>query len=86
MDFKIEIKCLKCSCKFELCSSFNTDTEFLSCPNCGQKIPADICQNLRVGIRALSEIPEVYEESQSSKETFSFTVKEWSEVNELFKL
>lgn len=82
MDFKVNIKCLKCSCKFELCSSFNTDTEHLSCPNCGQKVPSDIYQNLKTGIRALSEIPEIYEEFHASKETFSFTVKEWSPIKE----
>lgn len=63
MDFKIEIKCGKCNCRFELRHQNFKQRDSMECPNCGQPFPQDHYQNLKIGVVSLGNIPELLPEN-----------------------
>lgn len=90
MDFKISIKCEKCRCVFELRPAKFADREILSCPNCGQEMDNSVFSNLKNGLLALSQVPDVIPEDASAfakdgenYQGFSFQIKEYNFYNDL---
>lgn len=57
MKFKIDVKCCKCKCSFELAPTSFLKRESAECPNCGQPIPAAEYEALKTGITALGSLP-----------------------------
>ena len=87
MDFKIEITCLNCDCKFELRPAEFHHRESMFCPNCNQQFPDNIYQHLKTGIIELSDVPEYVSENEScplSKDLFKINVKEYSTFDKVF--
>lgn len=89
MDFKIEITCHGCKCKFQLRPINFSDKNSLSCPNCGNEIDGDIFSHLRTGVKELSLVPDIFPEDSAMfsldynhQPRFSFEVKEY---NQFFK-
>lgn len=81
MDFKIKIKCKKCLCSFELRPVDFKQREFEECPNCGQRLPDDVYQNLKTGVITLGSVPETIPEDSdffSTNKQFELTVQSYN--------
>ncbi|MCD7903360.1 MAG: hypothetical protein LUF91_06310 [Oscillospiraceae bacterium] len=93
MDFKVEIKCLGCSCSAELRPvDFKARQDFL-CPNCGRMLDHAVFAHLQSGISELAKVPDIFPESaeclspgESAVPRFRFTVKEYSFDSEILNL
>lgn len=59
MDFKITIRCEKCSCSFELRPSAFVDKDNLHCVNCGRMLNQEVFSHLKTGVIELAEVPDV---------------------------
>lgn len=83
MDFKIEITCHDCKCKFQLRPINFANKESLSCPNCGKGIDQDVFQHLQTGVKELALVPDEFPENSSvfscgeDAVQFTFKVKEY---------
>ncbi len=80
MDFKIKIKCHKCSCDFELRPESINCTE-ITCPNCTSKVNPEYATHILNGIKELGLVPEYYSDDGETffpKTGFSFEVQHYS--------
>ena len=57
MKFKINVKCCKCDCSFQLSPNSFLLRDSLTCPNCGQLFPQAEYESLKQGISALGSLP-----------------------------
>ena len=88
MDFKVEIKCAVCCCKFELRPGDFKSREALECPNCGQPFPGDVYRDLKSGVLSLGSVPETLPPGETDllvKKAFSLQVKQYSLVDEVLR-
>lgn len=92
MDFKIQIKCGKCRCKFEIRPGFLEDDDRISCPCCSTAIPDDITKDIIAGTARLGRIPDQITSDGKSKDflapsdaAFSFTIVPFSETLDIMK-
>ncbi len=83
MDFKVEITCHNCKCKFQLRPVWFAEQDDLSCPNCGKEIDEDVFLHLKSGLKELALVPTIFPENASvfsaEKENqiqFTFDIKE----------
>lgn len=77
MDFKVTIKCNRCSCSFELQGSHIKECQKLECPNCRQQVPKEIFEKLKAGIVNLEEVPDsISKDGWGLDDGFEFAVKE----------
>lgn len=91
MDFKVEIKCMACLCKFELRPRSFIPQPLLKCPNCGQEIPDGIFALLKDGIQKFADVPgeaplvsDFFSSEKPVKQEFEFRMKEFSETQDAF--
>ena len=84
MDFKISVKCGKCSCKFELRPQDFKERDAIECPNCGQAFPDDVYSDLKAGIKYLGRVPDTIDDRGIENFAFKLDVCEYSIVTDLF--
>lgn len=87
MDFKIEIKCMKCRCVCELRPENFIPRETFECPNCGQPMPTAIYDKLKSGVISLGDVPEQIPERKDAflvqPVDFELKVKEYSKISDI---
>ena len=88
MDFKIQIKCMKCRCSHELRPGDFKIRDYFECPNCGQVFPSDVYDKLKTGVVALGEVPAWIPEKddtsfQIEPKEFSLKVIEYDEISDV---
>lgn len=81
MDFKIELLCSNCRCKHELRPEKFKSRNSLECPNCGQVLPNEIYEDLKIGVTALGRVPSGVWDSDA---LFQLSVKSYSPACEVF--